>query len=175
MLKYLGCLMVLAGCSGIGWYFSGLAKKRIRVIEELEGLLQRLYGEIEYAASDIPEIFRLMEKESVYFKGFWESISTQMEEGHSARLWEIWREELSRKEMHRKSIRFLGQEELFILQEIGRSLGLTDRNSQLHTLALYQERLHKVLERVEQEYHGQAKVCRVAGVTAGCFLVIVLF
>lgn len=174
MLKCIGCLMVLTGCSGIGWYFSGLAKKRIRVMEELEGLLQRLYSEIEYAASDIPEIFRSMEKESVYFRGFWERISDRMEKGYSTRLWEIWREEISGKEMHCKGIRFLGQEELFIMQEIGRSLGQTDRQSQLHTLAIYQERLHKVLERVEQECHGQAKVYRVAGITAGCFLVILL-
>ncbi|MCH5267746.1 MAG: stage III sporulation protein AB [Lachnospiraceae bacterium] len=174
MLKWIGCLMVLSGCTGIGWYFSGLAKKRIRIMQELEGLLQRLYGEIEYAANDIPEVFRSMEKESVYFKGFWERMGTRMEEGRAARLWEIWREEISRKELYRRSIRFLGQEELFIMQEIGRSLGQTDRQSQLHTLALYQERLHKVLERVEQECHGQARVYRVAGVTAGFFLVILL-
>ena len=175
MLKIVGCLLVLAGCAGIGWYFSGMAGKRIRVMEELEGLLQRLYGEIEYAGSDMPEILQSLEEESVYFKGFWRRIAMRIAEGQSTRLWEIWRDEISRKEFHRKSIRFLGQEELFILQEIGRSLGQTDRQSQLHTLALYQERLHKVLERVSREYHGQARVYRVAGVTAGCFLVILLF
>lgn len=175
MLKLLGCLLVLAGCAGIGCYFSGMAGKRIRIMEELEGLLQRLYGEIEYAGSDMPEILRALEEESVYFRGLWERIGLRIAEGKSTRLWEIWREEINRREFYRRCVRFLGQEELFILQEIGRSLGQTDRQSQLHTLTLYQERLHKVLERVSREYHGQARVYRVAGVTAGCFLVILLF
>lgn len=148
-------------------------KKRIRVVEELEVLLQRLYGEMEYAGNDMIDILKILQVESVYFGELWQRIVERLERGDSVRLWEIWREETARR-TELSPVRYMGQEEQYILQEVGRALGQTDCKSQLHMLKLHEQRLHKILERIRGESQMRARVYRVVGVTAGCFLVILL-
>ena len=146
-------------------------KRRIRILEELEVLLQRLYGEMEYAGNDMIDILKILQVESIYFSELWQRIIERLERGDSVRLWEVWREETKRK-TGLSPICFLGQEEQYILQEVGRALGQTDRKTQLHMLKLHEQRLHKVVNKIRSESQTQARVYRVVGVTAGCFLVI---
>lgn len=101
-------------------------KRRIRILEELEVLLQRLYGEMEYADNDMIDILKILQVESIYFSELWQRIIERLERGDSVRLWEVWREETKRK-TGLSPICFLGQEEQYILQEVGRALGQTDR------------------------------------------------
>ena len=97
-------------------------KRRIRILEELEVLLQRLYGEMEYAGNDMIDILKILQAESIYFSELWQRIIERLERGDSVRLWEVWREETKRK-TGLSPICFLGQEEQYILQEVGRALG----------------------------------------------------
>ena len=53
MLKWIGCILVMTGCVGGGMMMAVGLKRRIRILEELEVLLQRLYGEMEYAGNDM--------------------------------------------------------------------------------------------------------------------------
>lgn len=169
MLKLLGIGLVLSGCIGVGWYCSGKAMQRIRAIEELEGLLQMLYGEISYAGSDIAELLQNLERSSHYFRSLWKRLCHRIKQYDAGRLWEIWQEEFAREEWH-----VLKEEEKHILEELGRTLGQVDRQTQLHTLQLYQQRLGTILQQAREEYSGQARVYHVTGITAGCFLVILL-
>lgn len=172
MIRIVGCCLVFFGCIGLGWYLSGMWGRRIRIQEELDGLLQRLYGEIQYAGSDMAEIFGTLEKESTYFRGFWHNMQMKITGTNSMPLWEIWRRELNRRQLQKQCVRFLGQEERYILQEVGRSLGQTDRNGQLRMLEMHQKRLQNIYQKTQKEYAEKAKVCRVVSLTAGCFLVI---
>ena len=138
MLKWIGCILVMTGCVGGGMVMAVGLKRRIRILEELEVLLQRLYGEMEYAGNDMIDILKILQVESIYFSELWQRI----------------------------------MEEQYILQEVGRALGQTDRKTQLHMLKLHEQRLHKVVNKICSESQTQARVYRVVGVTAGCFLVI---
>ena len=71
-------------------------KRRIRILEELEVLLQRLYGEMEYAGNDMIDILKILQVESIYFSELWQRIIERLERGDSVRLWEVWREETKR-------------------------------------------------------------------------------
>ena len=175
MLKWIGCILVMTGCVGGGMVMAvGLKRRRVvqggRVLL-LEVLLQRLYGEMEYAGNDMIDILKILQVESIYFSELWQRIIERLERGDSVRLWEVWREETKRK-TGLSPICFLGQEEQYILQEVGRALGQTDRKTQLHMLKLHEQRLHKVVNKIRSESQTQARVYRVVGVTAGCFLVI---
>lgn len=171
MLKWIGCILVMTGCVGGGMVMAVGLKRRIRILEELEVLLQRLYGEMEYAGNDMIDILKILQAESIYFSELWQRIIERLERGDSVRLWEVWREETKRK-TGLSPICFLGQEEQYILQEVGRALGQTDRKTQLHMLKLHEQRVHKVVNKIRSESQTQARVYRVVGVTAGCFLVI---
>lgn len=172
MIRILGCCLVFFGCMGLGWYLSGMWRRRIQIQEELDALLQRLYGEIQYAGCDMAEIFGKLEEESDFFGGFWHNMQTKISGTNSVPLWEIWRQELNRRQLQKQCVRFLGQEEQYILQEVGRSLGQTDRNGQLRMLEMYHKRLQTIYQKTQKEYAEKAKVCRVVSLTTGCFLVI---
>ncbi|MDO4165857.1 MAG: stage III sporulation protein AB [Eubacteriales bacterium] len=169
MLKIAGICLVMAGCIGIGWFFSGKALRRIHLLEEWESLLQLLYGEVEYAGNDLPELMHHMMEHSRYSKGFWSRIDRQLRQMDAGRLSHIWQRELNHSEWQ-----ILQTEERHILRELGETLGQTDRQTQLHAIRLFQQRLSNVLEKEKETYRGQARVYHVAGITAGCFLVILL-
>ena len=115
MLKWIGCILVMTGCVGGGMVMAVGLKRRIRILEELEVLLQRLYGEMEYAGNDMIDILKILQVESIYFSELWQRIIERLERGDSVRLWEVWREETKRK-TGLSPICFLGQEEQYILQ-----------------------------------------------------------
>ncbi len=169
MLKIAGICLVMAGCIGIGWYLSGKALRRIHLLEEWEGLLQLLYGEVEYAGLDLPDLVHHMSEQSRYSKGFWSRIDRQLGRMDAGRLNHIWQQELAHREWQ-----ILQAEEQHILRELGETLGQTDRRTQLHAIQLYQQRISHVLQQSKEAYRGQARVYHVAGITAGCFLVILL-
>lgn len=169
MLKILGICLVMAGCVGSGCYLSGKKLHRIRLIEEWDKSLQLLYGEVEYAGRDIPELIRNMEQQSRYTQNFWHRLGASLSLEYPERLQNLWQMELSHPEWN-----ILGREERSLLEELGRILGQTDRQSQMRALNLYRERLGMLREQARESYQGQARVYHVAGITIGCFLVILL-
>lgn len=169
MLKIVGVCLVMAGCIGIGWFLSGKALRRIRLLEEWESLLQLLYGEVDYAGHDLPELIHHMIDQSCYTQNFWRRIDRQLARPDAGRMRVIWQQELAQSEW-----KILQEPELRILADIGEVIGQTDRQTQLQAIRLYQQRLGEVLKQGKDTYQGQARVYHVAGVTAGGFLVILL-
>lgn len=169
MLKIVGICLVMVGCVGIGWYLSGKALRRIHLLEEWESLLQLLYGEVDYAGRDLPDLIHCMIEQSYESRSFWKGIDRQLRQGNAGRIASIWQRELQQKEWQ-----ILQEPERRILEELGGIIGQTDRQTQLHAIQLYQQRLGEVLKRGRDSYQGQARVYHVAGITVGGFLVILL-
>lgn len=61
-----------------------------------------------------------------------------------------------------------------LLRSIGENLGNMDRQTQLHTLEIFQTRLREILMQARQEYGEKAKVSGIVWITAGLFLALVL-
>lgn len=169
MLKIVGICLIMAGCIGSGWYLSGKALRRIHLLEEWESLLQLLYGEVDYAGRDLPDLVRRMIDQSQESRNFWMGIDRQLKQGNAGRIATIWQGELQKKEWQ-----ILQEPERRILEELGEIIGQTDRQTQLHAIQLYQQRLGEVLKQGRDSYQGQARVYHVAGITVGSFLVILL-
>ncbi len=169
MLKLLGICLVMAGCAGCGWYLSGKTLYRIRLLEEWDRLLQLLYSTVEYAGSDMLELIGYLEHQSHYTKDFWRHLRESLQQEYPERFRELWQKELSRMDWHA-----MGQDERALLEELGAAFGQTDRKTQLQTLKLYRERLEMIQKQTSESYRGQSKIYHVAGITAGCFLVILL-
>ena len=54
-IKIGAAVLVIAGCTGVGFYQSGLVSQRIREDREFYRIMTLLYGEIEYAATPLPQ------------------------------------------------------------------------------------------------------------------------
>ena len=71
MIKFIGVVLIVSGGVLLGHYFAEKTLIRIHILEEFEQALQFIYGEIEYAAVDIGEIFGSLAVRSRYCGGFW--------------------------------------------------------------------------------------------------------
>lgn len=170
MLKICGFVLVMAGCSGLGGYMVIRYASRIRILGELEQALQFLYGEIEYSGCDIIELLDKLAVRSSYFTGLWQNMYRCLQEYDGQGFAYHWQKELKAV----VGIECLKEEDMELLLAIGGNIGNTDRQTQLHTLHIFQERLREILVRARQDYRERAKVSMVVGITAGFFLALVL-
>ena len=85
-------------------------------------------------------------------------------------LQELWENGI----MADKTAGMLDREDVMLWREIGMHLGTLDRQTQLQTLHVLQDRLGRSIQDAETEYQSQAKVYRLGGVTGGIFTAILL-
>lgn len=170
MLRLLGVLLVVCGCSGMGWYSVSKYATRIRVLQELEQALQFLYGEISYSACDMVELMGKLSLRGGSFEKFWQGIQTLLLQHKGQPFFTYWKSQLSKI----YGYQYLTREERSLIEKIGSNLGNLDRQTQLDTIQMFQKRLERILGQAVKEYHGKARISMVLGVTAGMFLAILL-
>lgn len=167
--KILGVVCVVGGGTAFGWYLAYLSAKRITLLQEMQQIMLLLYGDIEYAGADLTENLERLGETSEYFSCFLGQVCREMKCYSGRMLWEIW-------ESNMQSItgyRLLKKEDLQLWMALGQDLGRTDRQTQLQTLRLHQNRLDSLIAQARQEYAGKAKISRVIGVTVGLFTAII--
>ena len=170
MLKGIGIFLIFLGCSGLGWYAVLRYTTRIRILSELEQALQFLYGEIEYSGCDIIELLDKLVLRKGYFEALWREMGKALRSYDGQGFFTHWKDKLQ----YVDGVESLKREDMELLLSVGENIGNTDRQTQLHTLHIFQERLHGILVQARQEYRERAKVSIVVGVTAGLFLALVL-
>lgn len=158
--------MVLLGCTGIGWFVASRYQTRIHLLEEVEQAIQFIYGEVEYSASDMVEIMHRLAGRSHSCKEFWSAMECNLQ-NHDGRLfYSHWIENMGKIQ----GVSCLGDEDVLILKGVGKNLGNMDRETQLHTIQLFQKRLQEVILQAKGEYREKRKISSIVGVTAGIFL-----
>ena len=90
ILKMTGGAMVFAGGSGFGLWLAGKRKRRIEILRELAQVLILLYGEVEYAAVDMVEIFQKLSGKTCYFRGFFGNMYEGLLRAEDVSLQELW-------------------------------------------------------------------------------------
>ena len=170
MLKVTGGLLILFGCAGIGGYVVMKNSMRIRLLRELERALFYIYGEIEYAASDMVEIMERLSFRGGALGEFFLNMKGRILSHQGLRLCDYWAEEMKGIQ----GIESLKESDVEFIRQIGENLGNMDRMTQLRTLENFQSRLSGMIQLAEKEYHGKAKISMVIGITGGIFLVILL-
>lgn len=170
MLKGVGVFLILMGCSGLGWYTVSRYTTRIHMLSEFEQVLQFLYGEIEYSGSDIIELMDKLALRSGHFRQLFGNMGEDLRKYAGQGFFYYWEKRLKEVE----GIGSLKYEEMELLLAVGENIGNTDRQTQLHTLEIFQGRLHERLRQARADYREQAKVSIVVGVTAGLFLALLL-
>ena len=171
MLKLCGICLVIGGCTGIGWYMVCCYASRIHILMELERILHYLYGEIEYSGCDMIEILDKLVGREGHFQKIWEELTIALRKNEGTCFTECWKEALGRSDDIQRN---MTGEDKEMLIEIGENLGNLDRNTQLHTLEIFQERVQERICQTRVEYRERAKVSLVTGVTAGLLLTLVL-
>ena len=170
MIKLLGVLFVTVGCGMCGWYFSDRFLGRVHLLEEWQQLIQYLYGEIEYSECDIYEILCKLSGRCRYSRSFWLSTAKDIEKHNGLTFSGIWKSHISEIELWN----FLKDDEREIIESLGDNIGSLDRETQLHTLKIFQNRLSFILSKAKEEYAVQARLSHVICITVGIFISVLL-
>lgn len=170
MIKFMGVLFTVSGGIMAGHYFAGKSLVRIHILEEFEQALQFIYGEIEYAAFDIAEIFSSLSLKGRYCNNFWLRMCDRLSERAGYDFYSIWVCELNNSDW----TTYLLYEDRLFLEEVGKNTGNLDRQSQLHTLDIFKNRIYGMIEIARSGYKDRARVCHAVGAAAGIFISILL-
>ncbi|MDT3698179.1 MAG: stage III sporulation protein SpoIIIAB [Thermincola sp.] len=172
MLKLIGACLTLAACASFGFTWAGLYEKRPRQIKGLEGALQLLETEIIYGATPLPEAM-----EEVALRCDSEiAVLFRRTAGELRKM-----EGLTGGEAWQKAINdffpgtALNKQDILILQRLGSSLGISDREDQAKHLTLTKSQLAAAAVQAEMTAKKSATVYRYLGVLGGLLLVLVLY
>lgn len=171
MLKFLGCIMILAASSGIGFVYSEKFKKRTRQLEELQRCIYQLQNEIVYTHTPLPEAIEDIAKKSIYpIKKIFQEVSFLLFENKVNNVHEAFRNVLNQ----RKDILNLKRDDMNILLDLSKSLGESDIEGQQRIFQLTLENLKKRIKDSEILMSKNVKMYRYLGFSLGAIIVIVL-
>ena len=171
MVKFLGCILVLACSAALG---TAGARDLKRHCAELHGLKQAIYmlrGEIQYSRSPLPDVFAILaERAAPPFSCFFGNLERELDRQEGRSLKEIWECEMA----HSLKGSTLKQAEKQSLKQLGDGLGYLDLEMQLATIELYLEQLNEAIAAASGELEEKQKLYRSLGIAGGVFLVIFL-
>lgn len=171
MLKAVGMAFIVISSSALGFGMSRELAERVKWLGELERLMQVLKGEIQYAATPLPEVFLELAKRTESVLGsFLAETAAAMELRSKSSMGDIFAEQAKQL----SGIPGLNTKDVEALVRFGRRLGCHDREMQVQTIRLYQEELAAARAEAREDYRQKAKVYQSLGFLGGCFCVLLL-
>lgn len=171
MLKVIGIILILAGCSAMGIYYAYLVNERYANSERVKKALICLRGEIRFGHTPLPEALESVANHSngIIKRFFW-GTAAELKKGTARPFVQIWEEQVA----HCFTGNSLHSEIITEMKELGQTLGFLDREMQVNTLNLYLERVEVLLERQNREKREKIRLYQLLGVMGGVFLTILI-
>ena len=172
MLKGAGCIMILAGCFGMGLLYREKMNGRIRALQQLMDILELFESEVRYGRSVLPECCRrvggqiggAMGETLVY-------VSERVQENDGASFGEIFSENVGNvlKELPLKA-----EDRAAFFQFISPN-GFMDGQMQQRAIEQCRERLGRTKEKLEQENAEKSRIVVGLGAMSGLLLILILW
>lgn len=170
MLKAVGCLLVVMGCTGFAQGICREGKIRLEMLKQLRSIFEAMKYYIAYQKALIPEaLWKLSDKAgSLLSDAFKEIYEKVCEEGESFPF--VWHQQMEKA----LSASCLTKEEQKIILDFPSRLGFMEENAQAGALEemLWEINLH--IEELTTEQKNRNKMIMSLGVGAGVLLSILL-
>ncbi len=165
MYKWIGSILILASCTGLGFHKSGEMRKHLDELEELRKICLLLRSELQYTKAPFAEVFEKIGKRTLEpFRTWLLELSGRLKSKGTGTFWEIWCDAIT---MYLPSSR-LKAEELEELRGLGKNLEYTE------SLDIYIEQLEYRIQSTRKDYQSKRKLCQSMGIMGGIFLVTLL-
>lgn len=170
MLRLIGCLLVLAGCTGVAGSVCMDTNNRLMQLKQIRSIYENMKYYIAYQKAAIPEVlFWLSGKAGPPFDGAFERIYQSVyEEGESLPL--MWKQYMGAA-MAQSPLN--GQEKLLIL-DFPSCLGYMEERAQAGALDELLREVNLRIEELERDKKGKNKMIMSLGVAAGVLMSILL-
>lgn len=164
MFKLIGVLFIFITFVLLGFYFSGILKRRVEIFRQTKIMIDKISTLIKYRAYNVFELCNeIKDDDSLYEMTF-----TSFSDTNSIPFPELWNESVKKWNVPIKN------NERNIYFEIGRTLGTTDTEGQISSLILFDTEIGKILYDAEKEYSEKSKLIKMLGVLSGAFVSIML-
>lgn len=171
LLKGLGILIILAASVLFGYSLSRDYVMRIKNLEQVDKMFLLLKGEIKYNNSGINEsvmkISGCMENiMGEFLKCVWSYFNNE-----DCTLKDAWNEGV-KAVLETKTK--LGKEDIVLIKELGNSLGITDRETQINGILNCMGTIEIKIKELNEVREEKCRLYRTLGVMTGAFMAIVL-
>lgn len=168
MYKWIGSVLVFAGCGGFGFSLALAHRKRERMLEKLCRMLTVMECELRYRLTPLPELCILAAQETEgVIKEILLRFSCELDRRISPDAASCMRQVLETIELSNRDIRN-------ILMELGRSLGRFDLEGQLKGIDHVRKKCELLLNTTRQQQTERIRCYETLGLCAGAALVILL-
>lgn len=172
MLKILGMLCILAGCTFCGKNVANMYALRPLQLKMLRQGLQYLETEIVFTCTPLPRAFTLAGQKLTGSIGIvFKEIGHLLTENPLLSAKDAW----MKVAQSNSAGLFLKNQDKATLEAFLNGLGQTNREEQLKQLVLVRELLNMEMERAQEESKKLVKVYSALGISVGLMLVIVLY
>jgi stage III sporulation protein AB len=172
IIKIIGCVLVIASSTGIGFFFSVEMKSRIEDLKELKKLIGLLKGDIRYANTPLPEAISVIARRyQGNFYPFFQYVSTKLQELSGQTFTQIWKSACEKELMNTS----LSKKDKMQLISFGENLGYLDKDMQMNTFELYLSQLEEEIAELTRTVKERSYLYNSLGIMAGVFITIIMF
>lgn len=171
MLRIIGGVLVIGGCSGLGLWYRWELGEGLGYLRKLREMLEMIMSEIDYHKSTLPEACRqagLRMEEP--FKSSMVKLHELLNGENEVDFQEAWKLEMGECLM---GLPISAKEKEMVLGFAGGG-SLSDYHMQIRTIEQYRDMLDSSIKKREAEIQKQGKMATGLGVMSGLLLVIIL-
>lgn len=170
-MKITGCILIVAGTSGYGFWMAARYGDRLKTLEQLRQMIFLLKGQIIYANAPLEEAFDAVGRRTEgELSELFLQVAGRIREQQGEAFVQIWKNE----------IEGLGEESALtkkdrqMLAGMGEHLGFMDRDMQERNLLLFLEQLDLEIQGLREHKQERSRLYTSLGVMGGLFLAILL-
>lgn len=166
-IRLIGAILILAGCTGIGFSAASLCRTKAKVIQSFLHLLDCMMTELGCRVTPLPELCKTVASSSVVFRETMLSFSETLDS-------QIAPNPMACMDYALPRGRVPCPEYTHCLRELAGALGCYDLYGQMRQLEGLKGKWSKKLEHLENDLAMRVRYFRVLGICAGCALAILL-
>lgn len=170
LLKIIGMIVLILSGTLLGYSLCDDYMERIRCLEAVKKTLIILKGEIKHNNSTICEALSNIKVNNNQVMSFLEKVIKEYKYKKLS-LWEVWSEGVI-SSFH-KTMK-LSKEEVDIIKDFGRNLGVTDRETQIKNIDECVDEIERCIIELKNEKKEKCKLYKAFGVLSGLFISIML-
>lgn len=171
IMKLAGCILIIAGSSGLGVWMAQWYNRRLETLENLRQMIILLKGQILYANAPLEEAFDTIGRRTEgVLAGLFLKISERIRTQNGEPFNSLWKEEVGLLAQEAP----LSRKDRQVLSSLGEHLGFLDRDMQERNLLLYLEQLDLDIGKLREQKQERGRLYISLGVMGGLFLSILL-